>query len=372
MKIRIEQKLLADAARQAHRRLPTNPLQPVLAGLLIEAPEAGPVHLSGFDLETATRATLDADIIAAGETVVSARLLADVTASLPAGPVDMVVEDQQVTVSTPSDEFHLPTMDRRDYPALPAPPGAAGTVDGDLLAAKVGHAAAAAMPEKEAVGNMEGFGGVHVAADADRLIVSASDRYRIVRHTLPWTPDSDSSGQLLMPAAGFAVTAKQMAGAAVRVSFPGPNGTVAALATDRLTVTGRTLATEFPNISRFFPDPEKATGSATFDAVELLAAVKRAGLVNEADTEPVCLTFDGGHATVSGGQGGPSGRSRIDADTDGMDGFTAGYRPGFLASLLAPIDGAVRIWFTEPKKPVLIEPVDDATYRAVCMPVRLK
>ena len=55
-----------------------------------------------------------------------------------------------------------------------------------------------------------------------------------------------------------------------------------------------------------------------------------------------------------------------------MDGFSIAYNPHFLASLLAPIDGQVRLWFTTPTKPALIEPVDDPTYRAVCMPVRLK
>ena len=35
MKLRIDQKELAEAARRAHRRLPNNPLNPVLAGLQV-------------------------------------------------------------------------------------------------------------------------------------------------------------------------------------------------------------------------------------------------------------------------------------------------------------------------------------------------
>lgn len=371
MKLRIDQKQLADAARQAHRRLPTNPLNPVLAGLLIEA-GTEQTAISGFDLETSTRAVLDADVLEPGETLVSARLLADVTATLPAGPVDVVADEREVTVTAPGTTFTLPAMNRADYPALPVPPGVAGTVDGDLLAELVGHAATVAMSPKEAVGSRLHFGGVHVATDGAVFTVEASDGYRIARHVVGWQPDTDTAGELLIPAADFAVTVKQTAGGTVRIGFPGADGGVASIASDALTVTGRTIASEYADLNRHFPDPAAASGWAVFDADELTAAVKRAALVNDEEGKSVQIRFGGGHATVHGGHGGPSGSSRIDCEADGLDGFAIAYRPGFLASLLAPISGRVRMWFTTPTKPALIEPVDDATYRAVCMPVRLK
>ncbi|GHJ04729.1 DNA polymerase III subunit beta [Streptomyces olivaceus] len=375
MKIRIDQKTLAGAARAAHRRLPNNPLQPALCGLLIET-DGDSVTLSGFDYETATRATLAADVLETGKALVSGRLLADVTAAMPAGPVDVVVDERELTVSAPGTTFTLPTMDRRDYPALPEAPAAAGTVDGDKLAAAVVHAAQASMPDKEAVGNLEGFRGVHIAADGDHLTVSASDRYRIVRHRIPWTPDSDTGGSLLVPAGHLAATVKQLAGGPVRVSFTN-DITVACLANETLTVTSRTVAAPFPDIASFFPDPGKAAGWMRGDAAELLEAVKRAALVNDKPEQAITLTFGRNQVTVAGGAEGSKGASRIDVEVTDLDGFTAGYRPGYLGSLLAPITGQVQIWFTTPNKPVLIQPIDDdgaATdhYRAVCMPVRLK
>ncbi|WP_406227445.1 DNA polymerase III subunit beta [Streptomyces anthocyanicus] len=267
-------------------------------------------------------------------------------------------------------------MSRRDYPALPEAPAAAGTVDGDKLAAAVVHASQASMPEKEAVGNLEGFRGVHVAADGDHLAVSASDRYRIVRHRIPWTPDGDSGGELLVPATHLADTAKQLAGSPVRISFTN-DVTVACLASDTLTVTSRTVAAAFPNVEGFFPDPGKAVGWMRGDAAELLEAVKRAALVNDKPEQAITLAFGRDQVTVAGGVEGSRGASRLDVEAVDLDGFTAGYRPGFLGSLLAPITGQAQIWFTTPNKPVLIQPVDEtgaATnhYRAVCMPVRLK
>lgn len=372
MKLRIDQGELADAARRAFRRLPNNPLQPVLAGLLIEAPEGGPVTVSGFDLETATRATLGADVLEPGEALVSGRLLADVTAALPAGPIDVVADERELTLSAPGTTFTLPAMPRGDYPALPVPPGAAGVAFGERLAAAVGHAATVAMSPKEAVGSREAFGGVHVTADGEQLVVEASDGYRICRHRLPWAPDGDSAGDLLIPASDIAVTVKQMAGGPVQIGFPGPNGGVASLATDTLTVTSRTIATPYKNIDGHFPDPAAASGWARVDAGELLEAVKRAALVNEKEEQPVALVFDGDTVTVRGGVEGSRGASQVDCEQADLDGFEIAYRAGFLGSLLAPIDGVAQIWFTTPSKPALIVPVDDDTYRAVCMPVRLK
>lgn len=371
MKLRIEQRDFAAAAKQAHRRLPGNPPNPILGGLLIEAGDDRPATLSGFDLEVATQAVLDADTLEPGTVLVSGRLLADVAAAMPAGPVDLVADDREVTLTAPGTTFTLPTMEHRDYPALPTPPGATGTADGAEFARVVVHAAQAAMPPNEAVGTMEGFAGVHVRADGDTLVVSSSDRYRIVRHRIPWNPDGATGGELLIQADGIAATAKQMSAGQVRLAFP-VDGGIASLASDRLTVTSRTIAVDFPPIDNFFPDPDQAVGHIEVGAPELLEAVKRASLVNTGPEQAVVLKVGMDALTVSGGAEGSKGASRIEAGVDGLDEFTAGYRPSFLVSLLAPIAGPVRIWATAPTKPALIEPVDDDTYRAVCMPIRLK
>ncbi|MGV0098125.1 DNA polymerase III subunit beta [Streptomyces californicus] len=368
MKIRIEQKQLADAAKRAHRRLPNNPPAPIMGGLVLEAADTGAVTLSGFDYETSTRSTLDATILEPGVVVVSGRMLADVTAALPAGPVDLVGDEYHLEVSTPGNQFQLPVMARNDYPALPEAPGPSGTVEGTGFAAAVVHAATVAMPQKDAVGRFEAFGGVSVAAVDGTLWVRASDSYRMVQYALPW---AEADGSLLIPASDLAATAKALDGGQVTIGFPAPGKGVASLSNNSVTATGRCIATDFPDITRLFPSKDAAQGKATFDAADLAAAVKRAGLVNESDVKPIRIAFDTEGATVSGGSGGPSGRTRIDADHEDLDGFEICYRPGYLASVIAPVEGSVHMWFATPTKPALVEPADSDTYRAVLMPVRV-
>ena len=130
MKFRVERDVLADAVAWAARSLPVRPSVPVLAGLLIEANDDGLV-LSTFDYETSARATLNAQVSDEGRALVSGRLLADICRSLPAKPVDMVLDGSRVSLTCGSARFSLQTMPVEDYPALPDMPAATGTVDSE-------------------------------------------------------------------------------------------------------------------------------------------------------------------------------------------------------------------------------------------------
>ena len=126
MKFRVERDVLADAVAWAARSLPVRPSVPVLAGLLIEASDDGLV-LSTFDYETSARATLTAEVTDEGKALVSGRLLADICRSLPAKPVEMVLDGPRVSLTCGSARFSLQTMPVEDYPALPDMPSATGT-----------------------------------------------------------------------------------------------------------------------------------------------------------------------------------------------------------------------------------------------------
>ena len=127
MKFRVERDVFADAVAWAARSLPVRPSSPVLAGLLIEANDEGLV-LSSFDYETSAKATLNAEVASEGKTLVSGRLLADICRSLPAKPVDVVLNGPSVSLVCGSARFTLQTMPVEDYPTLPQMPSAAGTV----------------------------------------------------------------------------------------------------------------------------------------------------------------------------------------------------------------------------------------------------
>ena len=170
MKFRVERDVLADAVAWAARSLPVRPSVPVLAGLLIEANDDGLV-LSTFDYETSARATLNAQVSDEGRALVSGRLLADICRSLPAKPVDMVLDGSRVSLTCGSARFSLQTMPVEDYPALPDMPAATGTVDSEGFA----HAVAQAVTAAGRDDMLPVLTGVRIEIDGSTISLLATD-----------------------------------------------------------------------------------------------------------------------------------------------------------------------------------------------------
>ncbi|MFC6340734.1 DNA polymerase III subunit beta, partial [Nocardioides hankookensis] len=196
MKFRVERDVLADAVAWAARSLPVRPSVPVLAGLLIEANDDGLV-LSTFDYETSARATLNAQVSDEGRALVSGRLLADICRSLPAKPVDMVLDGARVSLTCGSARFSLQTMPVEDYPALPDMPAATGTVDSEGFA----HAVAQAVTAAGRDDMLPVLTGVRIEIDGSTISLLATDRFRLAHRELAWSPHTpDVSAAALVPA----------------------------------------------------------------------------------------------------------------------------------------------------------------------------
>ena len=143
-----------------------------------------------------------------GQALVSGRLLAEITRSLPPHPVDVALDGARLTISCASARFTLPTMPVEDYPRLPDMPATAGTVDGTLFATAVAQAAVAAGRDD----TLPMLTGVRVEIVGDKLTLAATDRYRLAVRELEWQPTSDLDVQVLVPARALADAAKSLAG----------------------------------------------------------------------------------------------------------------------------------------------------------------
>ena len=216
MKFRVERDVLADAVAWAARSLPVRPSVPVLAGLLVEATDQG-LLLSTFDYETSARATLPAEVSGEGRALVSGRLLADICRSLPAKPVEMVLDGARVSLTCGSARFSLQTMPVEDYPSLPEMPAATGTVQSDLFA----HAVAQAITAAGRDDMLPVLTGVRIEIDGSSISLLATDRFRLSQRELGWDPRTpDESMAALVPAKVLGDTAKSLtAGSEVTIAL---------------------------------------------------------------------------------------------------------------------------------------------------------
>lgn len=368
MKIRVERDALADAVAWSARSLPGRPALPLLAGLVL-AVDDGALTVSGFDYEVSTEATLDATTDGDGRMLVSGRLLAEITRSLPSAPVEIRSEGARVMLSCGTARFALPTMAVTDYPELPAMPSQAGSVGSDIFAAAVSSVAVAAGRDE----TLPVLTGVKLSIKGAELTLAATDRYRLAVRTLPWQPVADlGSATALVPARTLAESAKSLTGGThVLVAFDA--GAVGAgligFEGDRRRSTTRLLDGDFPNYQSLLPTETAAT--ARLSTAALAEAVRRVSLVAQR-TAPVRLRFEEAELSLeAGGSDEAHASETVQVAYEGEP-MTIAFNPSFLLDGLGALDSDdVTLAFTTPTKPAVLTGKDPEAYRYLLMPVRL-
>lgn len=374
MKFRVERDVFADAVTWVARGLPARPSVPVLAGILITADTEGTLTMSAFDYEVSAKITVPADVAESGTVLVLGRLLADISRNLPDKPVDVSSDGGKVQVTCGSSRFALLQMPADDYPTLPAAPEPTGTIDGQLFTEAVAQVSVAA----DRGDTLPILTGVRVEIEGEKVVLLATDRYRLATRELTWNPTtSDISHLALVPARTLSDTAKALGAAgSIEVALGGAaggDGLIGFEAGQRRTTT-RLLDGEYPKVASIFP-----TSSDT-DAVvathDLIEAVKRVALVAERNT-PVRLTFVEGQVTIEAGTGEDAQASEaVEATVTGPD-IEIAFNPHFLLDGLGAVGTAyTRLSFTQPTRPALlvgqaeVDGEPDLGYRYVLMPIR--
>jgi len=375
VKIVLERDVLADAVAWTARALPARPTVPVLAGIRLQA--ADELVLSSFDYDVSAQASVPVSTEEPGSALVSGRLLAEISRSLPAKPVHISADAGRAVLTCGSATFTLLTMPEEEYPALPEMPPAAGTIGSDAFATAVAQSASAAGRDD----TLPALTGVRLEIEGDTLTMVSTDRYRLAVRELRWAPARpDISAAVLVPAKALADTARSLTSSAqvsIALTLPtGEGGTgdgmIGFEGAGRRTTT-RLLSGEFPRYQSLLPKTVNATADLP---VSLLAeSVRRVALVAERNT-PVRLAFSTGQLVLEAGTGDEAQAEEvIEAEFTGDD-LSIAFNPQYLLDGLAAIDSdTVRISFTEPGKPALLTgkpgPDGNPEFRYLLMPVRL-
>lgn len=357
MKIRVDRDALAGAVGWVARTVPARPAVPILAGILLELREAGPLVLSSSDEEASASAAVAVDAPEPGRVVVSGRLLSEIARHLPDGPIEITADATTVRVSGDGTTFTLRTLPAADYPAPPDPPPAIGAVAADVFSRAIGQVTVAAARDHA----LPVLTAVRFAATAETLTLACTDLYRIAVRGIPWQTAHPVSDQVaLVPVRAVVGIGKTLAsgadvvarlapvGGTIGFDCPGPGGgwrritvrlleggpidylaRVAARGTDRIVAT---LATEA------FAD-----------------AVRRVSLVGERRT-PVRLSFAGGRVHVAATAGEDAAATAVLPATCDADGpAEIAFNPRYLLDGLSAIDEPdVRLEFATATSPAFL------------------
>jgi DNA polymerase-3 subunit beta len=375
VKIVLERDVLAEAVAWTARALPARPTVPVLAGIRMHA--GSELTLSSFDYDVSAQATVPVTTQEEGSALVSGRLLAEISRSLPARPVQITADAGRAVLTCGSATFNLLTMPEDEYPALPEMPPAAGSVGSDAFATAVGQSAIAAGRDD----TLPALTGVRIEIEGDTLTLISTDRYRLAVRELRWNPQrADQSAAVLVPARALSETARALTTGAevlIALALPGEDGQggdgmIGFEGAGRRTTT-RLLGGEFPRYQALLPTNLQSV--AELSSSVLAEAVKRVALVAERNTA-VRLAFSSGQLVLEAGTGDEAQAQEVlEATFDGDD-LSIAFNPQYLLDGLTAIDSdSVRISFTEPGKPALITgkpgPDGPPDYRYLLMPIRL-
>ena len=220
MRFTVQRDALAEAVTWVARALPTRPVVPVLAGLLLRAEREdqnqpgsnGPGWLTAscFDYEVSARMRVRAEVAEPGVFLVPGRLLVEIVRSLPAQPVEFGDDPDGISVTCGEASFAVASLPSAEYPELPELPQLAGTADGGALATAIGQVTPAASRDD----TLPMLTAVNVELAGETMTLAATDRYRLAVRELGWNPAPGfgDAGRvsLLVPARTLSDAAKMM------------------------------------------------------------------------------------------------------------------------------------------------------------------
>ena len=362
MKFTIEQSKLVDVVNWVSRSLSSRPIQTALLGIVIEA-DKQKIVLSSSDLETASRASTDAEVATPGKVLVPGKILADISRSLPNKPVTIQLDGTRVLVNAGSAKFTLPVLPINEYPNLPEMPDTLGTIDADLFNQAVSQVSTAAGKDD----SLPSLTGVHVEVNGENITMAATDRYRLAVRELTFSPAKPNTeavalirARTLHDAAKTLATAKNVN---IALAPTTSNDRLAGFQTDSKSTTTRLLDGTFPPYRHLLPQESLTT--TVIEVAPFLDAVRRVALVTD-KTIPLKLTFTGNTVTLEAGGGDEAQANEVfEINKTGED-LSIAFNPNYLLDGLHAISAPyAQISFNTSSKAAILMGKSDANSAAI-------
>lgn len=378
MRLTIPQTELAAATKWVERRLPRNPNYPVMMTMRFEARDER-LMITGWDGDVALRAELVADVEEEGVALFPGKLIATLLDTLRKSDVTIETVRGAGTLTSPGVRINIRPSDADQWQQTPEPPEVAGSTEGPAFMqafSRVKPASIKPLPEKDAKGGAEekvkaepgGMGSVRLVASDGELKLATTDRFRVAEDSVPWTPATELGDAFAVVPVQAIEQVRAFARGDLQLALP-VNGTgVAGLTGDgRRVVTKLAIPKSFPKVERAMP--QRFVASTELEAEELMDAVRTVSAVNTKAYRPIWLRFDGRQVTVAATDM-DAAEVRIEAELTGeLDRFEIPFRASFLTDGLAQIKGAMRIDFSGPRSPAVMQGLDGSAFRYIVLPI---
>lgn len=363
MKFRCEREILADALTTAGRAATSRTgTLPVLSGVRLDVDDET-LTVTGTDLELTIRLSVPVHSDRAGSAVVPARLVGDIVKALPAGAVEVSLNDDEMSISAGRSQFSVRPLSLSDYPAQVDTDVEPVTLQSSAVADALRQVVrAASTDDARAV-----LTGVLIAAEDDGLKMVATDSYRLAVRDLPQSSMLAAGQKVLVPGRALAELQRILSGDAELSVRLGAREAVFEAGGTRLTT--RLIEGEYPNYRNLLPS--SYPNLLTVGREALLEALRRVKILAQ-DSTPVRLTLGGDTVQLTAiTQDVGNAHEEIDAKYDGAE-MTVAFNPDYLAAGIDAVEGdEVTLATMDPMKPAVLRGVGHDEYLYLLMPVRV-
>jgi DNA polymerase-3 subunit beta len=368
MKLSLSTAELLKQLQTVTRIASTRSAVPALSGVMIAAEADSPAQLLATNMEVGVRVPLAAEVTRPGSVVLPARLLLDVTRSLPAQELTIELRgaEQDVELICGAATFHLRTLRSEDFPTLPAPsPETRISLPAEAFMQTVSRVSRSASRDE----TRPVLTGILMSASGQELRMVATDSYRLsVKETKLESP-LQGSLEANVPATALSEL--------VRIAQHGPSESLAVsvgqnqvvFELDDTILSSRLIDGQFPNYRQLLP--ESVDHELRLSSAELTDVVRRISLLAQKNA-PLRLSFSEGTLTVSAQTPDVGEASEAIPVPFHGDQFEIGFNPEFLRDGLESVESDELILkLISPLRPGLIESPDSGDFVYLIMPIRL-
>ncbi len=380
-------KELFEGIQTVGKAVATRSSLPILTHVRITAKD-GKVSMMATDLEMWMEHTLPGiGITEDGSATAPARNFTELLAALPDADVSLTVEDETNTLHLRcmKANYKLLGLSADEFPLLPqVKEDSRFVMDRETLRDAIKQTIfATSTDETRAI-----LTGVLVVFQGDSLKLVATDTHRLAVRDCP-VKEGSGSASAIVPSRAMNELLRIIGndeGEVVvtlsgnQIQFQIDSGKTEGKGDDKAemgsktTLISRLIDGQFPNYERVIP--AQATKTLTVERAPLAAAVKRASIVARDSASRVVLrtTEDGDKLTItaeSGSVGNAYEEVEVAREGDASP-VEIAFNAKYLADVLNVLDTeGLHIELTEPLRPGVIRPTDDADYLCVLMPMQV-
>ncbi len=349
---------------------------PILGNVLMKT-EGGNLKLSTTNLEMAVSALVRGRVEEEGEFTVPAKLLQDYISLLPDGKVELIVKDDTLEVRADGNVTSMKGMPASEFPLIPKLAKDGGyKMNASALREAIGQVVFA-VSVSESRPELSGVACYfHGSAGKDRLVMAATDSYRLAERSVALLPgSSQAEAKCIVPARAMVEVERILSSYKDDVAMPEEviwsiTDSQFVLTYGKLELISRLIEGSFPDYRQIIPTQFRS--KFTVQRGEVMKAIRAASLFARQGLYDVQLELESGLLKVSSADTGKGAHTTtlkvVEGDPE-PNRVTLNFK--YISDGLAALTtDKVLVRMIDAMSPVVVTPAEGEGFQYIVMPIR--